>query len=102
MTRVDSNLETECLFDWDVNEKFEYEQNDCTTILKGRLKCHSSYWVSINASPLAIDVIKHGYRLPFIETPVKVILENNKSAYEYREFAENSGSDWSPSYTPRC
>jgi hypothetical protein len=64
------------------DDKFEYEQNDSPPILKGRLERHLAFWESINTNTFALEVIKHGYRLPLIDTPVHVNLVNNKSAYD--------------------
>lgn len=46
--------------------------------LKGRLKNHVTYWESINAARFIIEVIKSGYRIPFINTPVSKCFSNDR------------------------
>ena len=49
---------------------FEYEQSAPALTLKGRLKSRVFYWESINANRFIVDVIKFGYRIPFVSTPL--------------------------------
>ena len=72
------------------HDVFEYEQNVTPPILKGRLKGHLPYWESIYANRFIIDIIHFGYRIPFIETPIRACLANNKSALEHSEFVETA------------
>ena len=37
--------------------------------VKGRLKCHISFWREIGAPEFIIDTIRHGYKIPFYTTP---------------------------------
>ena len=49
---------------------FEYEQGRSSTIVvAGRLKSHIQFCRSIGASQFILDVIEHGYRIPFHSTP---------------------------------
>jgi hypothetical protein len=72
---------------------FEYEQDVSPPVLKGRLRARCSFWESINTNSFVLDIIKHGYRIPFINTPVRVCLANNKSALEHRVFVEAAISE---------
>jgi len=72
------------------HDLFEYEQNVTPPTLKGRLKAHLPYWESIYANRFIIDTIRFGYRIPFIENPIRVLLVNNKSALEHSEFVETA------------
>jgi len=68
----------------------EFEQNSQPPILKGRLKSCLGFWESINTNSFIIDIIRCGYRIPFIDTPCRSILSNNKSALEHAEFVESA------------
>lgn len=72
---------------------FEFEQGECPPILKGRLKNNIDYWKSINANSFAVDVISHGYKIPFVENPSRVRLNNNKSALDNSDFVHTAISE---------
>ena len=66
---------------------FEYEQGRSSTIVvAGRLKSHIQFWRSIGASQFILDVIEHGYRIPFHSTPPVSFSSNNKSALAHSDF----------------
>ena len=71
-------------------DNFEYEQSAPAPTLKGRLKSRVSYWESINANRFIADVIKFGYRIPFISTPLAKRFSNNKSALAHHDFVANA------------
>ena len=66
-------------------DNFEYEQSAPAPTLKGRLKSRVSYWESINANRFIV-VIKFGYRIPFVSTPLAKRFSNNKSAFAHHDF----------------
>ena len=66
-------------------DNFEYEQSAPAPTLKGRLKSRVSYWESINANRFIVDVIKFGYRIPFVSTPLAKRFSNNKSALAHHD-----------------
>ena len=48
----------------------EYEQGrSYTIVVAGRLKSHIQVWRSKSAGQFILDVIEHGYRLPFHSIP---------------------------------
>ena len=48
----------------------EYEQGRSSSIVvASRLKSHIQFWRSIGASQFILDVIEHGYRIPFHSIP---------------------------------
>lgn len=69
---------------------YEYEQSAPAPTLKGRLKHCVSYWESINANRFIVDVIKFGYRIPFVSTPLPKRFSNNKSALAHHDFVTNA------------
>ena len=71
-------------------DNFEYEQSAPAPTLKGRLKSRVSYWESINANRFIVDVIKFGYRIPFVSTPLAKRFSNNKSALAHHDFVTNA------------
>jgi len=79
-------------FDYDRN-LFKFEQNSALPVLKGRLKAKLDYWHTIGANSFVIDIIKCGYRIPFISTPCKVHFPNNKSALDNASHVESAISE---------
>ena len=77
------------LFD-NKEEVFEFEQDAAPPPLKGRLKNHVTFWESINANRFIVEVIKSGYRIPFINTPVSRYFPNNRSAFDHSQFVESA------------
>ena len=71
-------------------DNFEYEQSAPAPTLKGRLKSRVSYWESINANRFIVDVIKFGYRIPFVSIPLAKRFSNNKSALALHDFVTNA------------
>ncbi len=72
----------------------EYEEDCCGKTgkisVKGKLKEKFSFWKSINANKFILQVIDHGYKIPFIETPKSVIFDNNKTALDNEDFVLSS------------
>ncbi|XP_057302674.1 uncharacterized protein LOC130636842 [Hydractinia symbiolongicarpus] len=64
------------------NNKFES--------VKGNLKNKIPFWESIKANRTIIDILKHGYKIPFFSTPEKAHFENNRSALMEKEFVTAS------------
>ena len=58
--------------------------------VKGNLKKNLSYWESIGANETVKNIIKEGYKIPFITTPEKAIFKNNLSAQNNREFVDEA------------
>ena len=73
---------------------FEYEQGRSSTIVvAGRLKSHIQFWRSIGASQFILDVIEHGYRIPFHSTPPVSFSNNNKSSLAHSDFVNEAISE---------
>ena len=73
---------------------FEYEQGRSSTIVvAGRLKSHFQFWRSIGASQFIVDVIEHGYRIPFHSTPPVSFSSNNKSTLAHSDFVNEAISE---------
>ena len=72
---------------------FEYEQGRSSTIVvAGRLKSHIivQFWRSIGASQFILDVIEHGYRIPFHSTPPVSFSSYYKSALAHPDFVNEA------------
>ena len=54
--------------------------------VKGRLKCHISFWRQIGAPEFIIDTIRHGYKIAFYTTPPSNYFPNNRSAKQNEKF----------------
>ena len=59
----------------------EYEESDVYISMKGNLKKHLSFWEkTIRANETVCDILKNGYKLPFLYTPSNAKSKNNSSA----------------------
>lgn len=54
--------------------------------VKGRLKDNLKFWRDIGTDEGTLEVIEHGYVIPFLELPPRCTFDNNKSAFEQKEF----------------
>lgn len=61
--------------------------------VKGRLKTHISFWEKISANEDILNVIRFGYKIPFLDTPDQSYSVNNKSAIDNMDFVESSISE---------
>ena len=52
----------------------------------GRLRSQYNNWANITSNSYILDIVDHGYKIPFINTPPSVILENNLSARSDLDF----------------
>lgn len=59
-------------------------------MLKGNLRPNLKYWEEIGASSTILEILKTGYKLPFISTPRNSYFENNKSALVENNFVLDS------------
>jgi hypothetical protein len=48
----------------------------------GRLKNALDFWIKAGACENILEVIRHGYRIPFLDLPSSAVFKNNKSARE--------------------
>lgn len=58
--------------------------------VRGRLRAHIAFWETINAPQFILETIRHGYKIPFIHEPAKLIQHNNNSAYLHRDFVNEA------------
>ncbi|MCG7876850.1 MAG: DNA N-6-adenine-methyltransferase [Candidatus Thiodiazotropha endolucinida] len=72
---------------------FEYEQNQTSIIVKGRLKQNIEFWRNIGANSFVLDIIENGYKIPFYSFPPKMRLKNNNSAVSNAEFVTEAIAD---------
>ena len=54
--------------------KDKYENDNVKRSLKRNIEC----WENIHTSQYILDIIKNGYVIPFINTPPKMIIKNNR------------------------
>ena len=69
---------------------FEFESGSGNINVKNRLKTSLSFWKNINTSEFIIDIIKSGYKIPFVNEPENITLKNNKSALDHTEFVKKA------------
>ena len=73
------------------NREFEFTNQEKYISVKGKLKQNQSFWKNtIKAKDTVLNIVKEGYRLPFLETPDTATFGNNKSAINNSKFVENS------------
>lgn len=77
----------------DLEMNFEPDYAEEGQNVKGRLKSRISFWEKIGANETIIDILKNGYKIPFLETPEPSVSRNNKSALENMDFVEQSVND---------
>ena len=59
--------------------------------MKGNLKKQIPFWEkTIRANETVCDILKNGYKLPFLYTPSNPEFKNNSSALKNSEFLEES------------
>jgi hypothetical protein len=78
------------------NEMFEFDLDKQVVphrCVKGNLRKNLGYWESIGTDRFILDVIEFGYKLPFTEPTVSVVLKNNKSASKHTEFVAGALDD---------
>ena len=64
----------------EVKEYYEFGSSDRIVNVKSKLRDNVNFYQSIGAPDFALNVIRNGYRLPFLNFPNSVILPNNRSA----------------------
>ena len=74
----------------EVKEYYEFASSDRIVNVKGKLRENVSFYQSIGAPDFALNVIRNGYRLPFLNFPDSVILPNNRSARDYSSFVDEA------------
>lgn len=84
----------DCLVE--VNEQLESSEfddlcvNDGSVQVKGNLKRNIVFWRNIGAPSFILSVINEGYCLSFEQVPTSILLKNNRSALNYKEFVEEA------------
>ena len=57
-------------------------------LIKGKLRENVSFNQSIGAPDFVLNLIRNGYRLPFVKLSDSVILPNNRSARDHSSFVD--------------
>ena len=72
---------------YDSVESYEYEQSAKVISVKSRLRENVKFWqFELNASNFILNTIKYGYVIPFVAVPPRIILKNNRSSINHKEF----------------
>ena len=61
--------------------------------VKGKLKSYAKKWEEIGANKFIFDVIKNGYKIPYINTPKTRVFKNNQSAIAEVDFVSSTIDD---------
>ena len=56
----------------------------------GNLRRNAEAWVEFGASDFILDIIRNGYKIPFIQTPDRAGFKNNKSALRESDFVDKA------------
>ena len=72
----------------EVKEYYEFGSSDKIVSVKGKLRENVSFNQSIGAPDFVLNLIRNGYRLPFVKLSDSVILPNNRSARDHSSFVD--------------
>ena len=72
--------------------EFENQCNQCDNV-KGRLKSKLSFWQTIQANPVVLNIIENGYSIPFVTKPPRKFNKNNRSALANASFVSEAVAD---------
>lgn len=76
----------------DSKQKCEIKRG--TPSVKGKLKENVNFWEhTIQANEFILNVIKEGYKIPFLSPPEPVKLKNNASALQHVKFVKSAISE---------
>lgn len=90
-TKADTTKSDKCSF---INITSESQTPPQEQFVKGKLRPKLLFWAKeLNAPNHLLEVIKNGYKLPFIDTPVNRIFRNNKAALENNSFVSETIAD---------
>ena len=66
-------------------EQYEFEQGvDVSNLVQGKLRLNSSFWRDVlQASAFVLDIIEHGYKIIFLESPLPYSFDNRSSALQH-------------------
>ena len=81
-SNIDCNKSSCCSFEFES----EVGENECKQNVKGSLKSKLQWWISNTIDCNVIDIIKHGYKIPFLYLPPGAELKNNRSAIDNMNF----------------
>ena len=68
----------------------EYLEFSNNVSVAGRLNKCLDFWKLINANQYILDIIEHGYKIPFKTLPLSDHLKNNKSSLDHPKFVETA------------
>jgi hypothetical protein len=57
-------------------------------LVYGRLRSHIDKWREIGANNFVLDIIEHGYSLPFISLPERKVFQNNPNCLNHKSFID--------------
>ena len=67
------------------------KESDAYISMKDNLKKHLSFWgKTIRATETVCDILKNGYKLPFLYTPSNAEFKNNSLALKNSAFVDES------------
>ncbi len=65
---------------------FASEQLKSSPSVRGSLRANIGFWRAINSDSGTLNIIAHGYQLPFVQEPPSIHLGNNNSAVDNADF----------------
>ena len=71
--------------DWEVCR----DETD-NAMVKGRLRENLEYWKNVGCNETVLEVIREGYRIPFLTLPPGITLRNNRSALDHKTFVSKA------------
>ena len=74
----------------EVKEQYEFKTDRNLVNVKGKLRENIRFYEAIGAPSFILNVIRNGYKIPFIRIPNSVKLANNNSARIHKCFVEEA------------
>ena len=79
------------LINSDINSRYWELQENQTESVAGKIQERAVFWEEeLKSPPFIVDVVKNGYKLPFVSTPPSFFARNNKSSQENQNFVTES------------
>ena len=69
---------------------FEYHAYGAKVHVKGRIKDAQQFWSTLNPPSWVLDIVKFGVQIPFHTEPPCIMLPNNRSCLEYKDWVQKT------------
>lgn len=89
VAQLTGHTEEELYLSWPDEDVLEHHR-PCVSV-QGRLKTRAEFWANtLQASSFVQEIVRSGYRLPFLRYPTPVCMRNHRSALEEKDFVRSA------------